>query len=84
VADLSPDAPTHATHNFDKVADNDTLGWLILAIDLYADNWITASLTLRCYDSNAADGQYLNGWLSVDGENYTEARLNIPNTLHQS
>ena len=100
LVDLDPNTATHAVRTFDCVADDDTLGRLILTFDLQSDGAIQVKTTIRCYDSNKADtddydegsldpfmlpkGGHSHWSIYVDGDNYAEAYFHVSNVTDPS
>ena len=100
LVDLDPNTATHAVRMFDCVADDDTLGRLILTFDLQSDGAIRVKTTIRCYNSNKADtddydegsldpftlpkGGHSHWSIYVDGENYAEAYFHVSNITDPS
>ena len=100
IADLDPTTATHAVKTFDCIADNDTLGRLILTFDLQTDGSVSVKSTIRCYDLSTDDtDDYDEGslppftlspghsshWdIHVDGENRADAYFQVQNVTNPS
>ena len=100
ICDLDPQDATHDRRIFTCVADDDTLGYLILTFDLQTDDSIVVSTTLRCYNSDKPDtddydeatldphtlaaGATVNGYIYVDGTNRSSASFTLTNETNPS
>jgi hypothetical protein len=100
LADLDPMTATHVVRTFTCLADDDTLGMLILTFDLQVDDSVSVKTTIRCYNSSTADtddydegslqpftlspGESNYRWITVDGENRADAFFQVQNVTNPS